>query len=194
MSGGQASDYMKMIFVDAENVGLKEVERVKANVVDKVFVFSKLDAIKRACEKSLFLCLSDYPSGTNQADFYTIAYLARVLSSLDKKKLSSVDFELYSNDESLISAFEFQSSQFRAIPKIMRTKDDTVVQLSSSEPKAKTPEDKVFSALKSPRPLDPDLQKKLGLSKADFSRAINDLTKAKRIQRSTESKRKWVRC
>ncbi|CAH8242538.1 hypothetical protein VAEKB19_6990006 [Vibrio aestuarianus] len=87
---------MKMIFVDAENVGLKEVEKVKATFVDKVFVFSKIDAIKCACEKSLFLCLCDYPSGSNQADFHIIAYLARVLSSLDKKQLSSVDFELYS--------------------------------------------------------------------------------------------------
>ncbi len=30
---------MKMIFVDAENVGLKELEKINASVVDKVFVF-----------------------------------------------------------------------------------------------------------------------------------------------------------
>ena len=33
---------MKMIFVDAENVGLKELEKINASVVDKVFVFSRL--------------------------------------------------------------------------------------------------------------------------------------------------------
>ncbi len=55
-------------------------------------------------------------------------------------------------------------------------------------------QDKVFSALKSPKALDPTLQKQLGLSKSDFTKAINELTKSKKIQRSAENKRKWVRC
>ncbi|MBF4269331.1 hypothetical protein EAY71_20920, partial [Vibrio anguillarum] len=67
---------MKVIFVDAENVGLKELEKINASIVDKVFVFSKSDAVKLVCEKSLYLCLNDYPTGQNQADFYIIAYLS----------------------------------------------------------------------------------------------------------------------
>lgn len=185
---------MKMIFVDAENIGLKELEKVKATVVDKVFVFSKSEAVKLVCEKSLFLFLSDYPSASNQADFYIIAYLSRVLSSLEKKQFGSVNFELYTNDESLIAAFEFQCEQFGVTCRVVRTKDDTVVNLPKPISTSKTPEDKVYSALKSPRPLDPDLQKQLGLSKSDFSKAINGLSKANKIQRSKESKRKWIQC
>ncbi|MCE9679241.1 hypothetical protein LZP69_08645 [Shewanella sp. AS1] len=185
---------MKMIFVDAENIGLKEIEKVKATAVDKVFVFSKSEAVQSVCEKSLFLYLSDYPSGANQADFYIIAYLSRVLSALDKKQFGTVNFELYSNDENLISAFEFQCTQLGASSISIRTKDDTVIQLPAVAKKSNTPQDKVFSALSSPKALDPNLQKQLGLSKADFSKAINALTKSKKIQRSAESKRKWVRC
>jgi hypothetical protein len=184
---------MKMIFVDAENIGLKELEKVKATVIDKVFVFSKLEAVQRVCEKSLFLYLSEYPAGANQADFYIIAYLSRVLLSLDKKQFGTVNFELYSNDENLLSAFEFQCEQVGANFKSIRTKDDTVVQMTSVQ-KNISPQDKIFSALKSPRPLDPSLQNQLGLSKSDFSKAIHELTKSKKIQRSAESKRKWVRC
>ncbi|TOD07252.1 hypothetical protein CGJ72_24035, partial [Vibrio parahaemolyticus] len=113
--------------------------------------------------------------------------------SLDKNQFGTVNFELYSNDENLISAFEFQCGQLGANVKSIRTKDDTVVQLPNVQKKS-TPQDKVFSALKLPRPLDPSLQKQLGLSKSDFSKAINELTKSKKIKRSPESKRKWVCC
>ncbi len=183
---------MKMIFVDAENIGLKKLEKIAATVIDRVFVFSKSEAIKFVCEKSLFLCLSDYPTAPNQADFYIIAYLSRVLSALDKKQLKSIHFELYSNDESLIAAFEFQCKQLGATSNSIRTKEDTIVHLP--ELHNTTPEDKLFVALKSPHPLNPDLQKQLGLSKSDFSKAITTLSKAKKIQRSPENKRKWARC
>lgn len=130
---------MKMIFVDAENVGLKELEKIKASPIDKVFVFSKSESIKLVCEKSIFLYLSDYPKGQNQADFYIIAYLSRILCTLDRKQLNSINFNLYSNDENLIAAFEFQCSQLGAGCNILRTKDATVVQLSTP---ALSPEDK----------------------------------------------------
>ncbi len=183
---------MKMIFVDAENIGLKALEKVKATPLDKVFVFSKVDAIKLACEKSLYLCLSDYPTATNQADFYIIAYLARILSTLDKQQLGSVQFELHSNDESLLTAFEFQCKQLGAGFNCLRTKKSNVVNLP--KPEAKSPVDKVLAALKSPKTLGPELQNQLGLSKSDFTRAINELTKSNQIQRSPESKRKWIQC
>jgi hypothetical protein len=37
---------LKFIFIDAENIGLKEVEAVSASITDKVLVFSKNDAVK----------------------------------------------------------------------------------------------------------------------------------------------------
>ncbi|MEZ9231355.1 hypothetical protein AB4259_09755 [Vibrio amylolyticus] len=185
---------MKMIFVDAENVGLKELEKLQATPVDKVFVFSKSDAIRLVCEKALFLYLSEYPTGQNQADFYIIGYLSRVLCTLDRKQLNSVDFELYSNDENLISAFEFQCSQLGAKQRAIRTKEATIVELPTiTKPMVNSPESKIYAALKSPCSLDQNLQKKLGLSKPDFTKAVNELSKSNKIKRSPENKKKWVR-
>lgn len=190
---------MKMIFVDAENIGLKSLEKINASAMDKVFVFSKSDAIKRVCEQSLYLYLSDYPNCSNQADFYIIACLSRTLGALDKKQLGSVCFELFTNDESLISAFEFQCSQFGVVSVTVRTKDDTVVHLAlapkpKSNPKIQSPEDKIYASLKSAKALNPIFQKQLGLSKTAFTKAVNGLVKLNKIKRSPESKKKWVRC
>ncbi|MDE1330498.1 hypothetical protein [Vibrio aestuarianus] len=188
---------MKVIFVDAENVGLKELEKINASIVDKVFVFSKSDAVKLVCEKSLYLCLNDYPTGQNQADFYIIAYLSRVLLALDKKQLGSIHFELYSNDENLITAFEFQCGQLGATCQSIRTREQTVVPItesSSTSPKPNSAEAKLLKALKSPHSLDPQFQQHLGLSKSDFTKAINELSKSNQIKRSPQSKKMWVRC
>ena len=185
---------MKMIFVDAENTGLKALEKINASVIDKVFVFSKAEAAKLICEKLLFLYLSDYPTGANQADFYIVAYLSKVLSSLNKKQPDSVHFELYSNDEALITAFSFQCSQVKAAYRVVRTQEKTVVALPKKNTEANTAKEKLLLALQAPRPLNPDLQKHLGLSKSEFTKAINELSKANKIQRLPESKKKWVQC
>ncbi|MDO6678442.1 hypothetical protein [Shewanella sp. 4_MG-2023] len=186
---------MKMIFVDAENVGLKELDKIAASVVDKVFVFSKSNAVKLVCEKSLYLFLNDYPNGQNQADFYIIAYLSRVLLALDKKQLGSTHFELFSNDESLISAFEFQCGQLGAAYQSIRTREHNVVPIvEPSKLKATTSEQILLKALKSAHPLDPNFQKQLGLSKSEFTKAINELARKKQIKRSPLAKKKWVRC
>ncbi|MBS9939245.1 hypothetical protein CWO17_11410 [Vibrio sp. 10N.286.45.A3] len=188
---------MKAIFVDAENVGLKELEKINATIVDKVFVFSKSDAVKLVCQKSLYHFLGDYPTGPNQADFYIIAYLSRVLLALDKKQLGSTHFELYSNDESLITAFEFQCDLLGSSCQSIRTREQTVVSLIESKPKKSkklTPEERVLNALTSPQSLNPNFQKKVGLSQSDFSKAITELSKNKQIKRSPQSKKKWVSC
>ena len=179
---------MKLIFVDAENIGLKELDKIEASIVDKVFVFSKQKPIAQLCEKKLFLCLSDYPCGANQADFYIIAYLIRVMSSLDKKQLASIKLSLFSNDENLISAFKFQCALLGGKPEIVRTKSDIVVPI----PLPQTPKDRIYNALQVPKTLDPNFQKQLGISKSDFTRAINELAKTNKIQRTKESKKKWV--
>ena len=38
--------WIKVILVDVENIGLKELEKINTAIVDKVFVFSKSDAVK----------------------------------------------------------------------------------------------------------------------------------------------------
>lgn len=184
---------MKIIFVDAENIGLKELKKINASVIDKVFVFSKSDSIKAFCENYLYLYLSDYPSGSNQADFYIIAYLSRILSSIDRDQIDSLYFELISNDENLISAFKFQCSQLGGQHKITRTKASNVVPLSINSD-IEASQKKIHACLISPKVLGPELQKQLGLSKSTFSKAINELAKNNKIKRSPESKKKWIQC
>jgi hypothetical protein len=191
---------MEIIFVDAENIGSKGLEKLDTSIIDKVFVFSKSNTIKLVCEKKLYLFLTDYPCGSNQADFYIIAYLSRVLSSLNHTELTSIHFKLITNDESLISAFEFQCSQLGAISKIIRTNEkikadvNTVVQLAP-KPKHQTQsaEDKIISNLKLPTALNPDFRKKLGISQQEFSQATRELISKNKIKRSKESKKKWVK-
>lgn len=187
---------MKVIFVDAENIGLKEIERITASIVDKVFVFSKSDAVKLICEKSLYLSLSDYPSGANQADFYIISYLTRFLTALEKKQINLVSFELYSNDENLISAFIFQCDQLGAKSEIHRTKEQSVVPISNSaKPQnASSAELKLLKALNSPQAFDLQFQQQLGLAKPVFTKTVNELHRDGKIMRDPDSKKKWVRC
>ncbi|WP_370598899.1 hypothetical protein NMD15_07025 [Plesiomonas shigelloides] len=188
---------MKFIFVDAENIGLKEVEKIQASVIDKVFVFSKSDAAKAHCEKYLYLFLSDYPSGNNQADFYIIASLARALSLLDKKQLSVINIELYSNDSNLISAFDFQCKLVGAKCIVNKTNENVVVPLlqNASSIQSLTPtEEKLYKLLKSPKSLNEEFQKQTGLSQADLSKAINALRNLKLIARDPGNTKKWVRC
>ena len=177
---------MKIIFVDAENVGLKELEKIKASIVDKVLVFSRVESIKQTCEKLLYLCLSDYPEGANQADFHIIAYLSRTLVSLSRNELNLITFELFSNDENLISAFKFQCDLLGGNSEAIRTKPDVVVSIVP-----KSAEDKIYNSLKQPTELAP-LQDKLKLPKSEFTKAINSLVKEIKIERSVESKKKWV--
>lgn len=100
---------MRFIFVDAENIGLKEVEAINASIIsDKVLVFSKNDTVKEVCERKLFLYISSYPTGSNQADFYIIGNLLRIIASLKKQQLDICQFVLYSQDNSLVTAFAFQ--------------------------------------------------------------------------------------
>ena len=200
---------MKIIFVDAENIGLKELEKIEALIVDKVFVFSRVEKIKQTCEKLLYLCLSDYPEGANQADFHIIANLSRTLASLSRKELNLITFQLFTNDENLISAFEFQCTLLGGNCEAIRTKSDVVVPIAAktapkavpkTAPKAapktvpkavQTAEHKIYNSLKKPTELGP-LQGKLGLSKQTFTKAVNSLVKEDKIERSTESKKKWV--
>lgn len=177
---------MKIIFVDAENVGLKELEKIKAPIVDKVLVFSRLETFKQTCEKLLYLCLSNYPEGANQADFHIIAHLSKTLVLLSREELNLITFELFSNDENLISAFKFQCELLGGNCKIIRTRSELVVSIAP-----KSAENKIYNLLKVPTELAP-LQEKLKLSRADFTKVINCLVKESKIKRSVESKKKWV--
>nr|WP_014343729.1 hypothetical protein [Aliivibrio fischeri]AEY78123.1 hypothetical protein [Aliivibrio fischeri] len=81
---------MKIIFVDAENVGLHSIQEINARITDKVFVYSNNEQIKILCNDLLFIVMAGYPIGKNQADFYLIAHLSKIISQVrhDEKRNS----------------------------------------------------------------------------------------------------------
>ncbi|MFT6910259.1 MAG: hypothetical protein ACJAS1_006987 [Oleiphilaceae bacterium] len=186
---------MKIIFVDAENVGFKGLEAIKSNIIDKVFVFSRVESIQSYSEQKLFLCLSDYPEGANQADFYIIAYLARVLASISKVGKNAIYFTLYSNDVNLINAFKFQCELLGAKSQIVSFKQENnaanVVCEISKSPKSETIKKQVFNMLNQPIGLF-EIQTSLKLSKPIFSKAVNELVKDNKIKRVSKSSKNWV--
>ena len=205
---------LRFIFVDAENIGLKEVELIEACVSDKVFVFSKNDAVKSVCERKLFLFISSYPIGSNQADFYIIGNLAGIISSLSEKQKEVCQFSLYSRDNSLVTAFSFQCNLHKVKhkialePKSSPEHKHNLEPLISPEPKvppeqkkpsvivpirqSKTLDQQILELLDTPQPSE-TMRKQLKSSKPDFTRAMNTLIKESKIKRSANSQKKWVR-
>ena len=181
---------MKIIFIDAENIGLKEVKSLGTSILDKVFVFSKIESVKIFCEKMLYHFVSDYPNGANQADFCIIAYLSRMLVNLTKKEKSAIEFELYTNDVNLSQAYTNQCDLFSAKSAIIKTKITQVVTPIVLD-KPLPNEQKLLKALKEPQ-TGTELKALFNLSQQEFSRLITHLIKNKKIKRSSKSKKKWI--
>ncbi|CAH8232313.1 conserved hypothetical protein [Vibrio aestuarianus] len=185
---------MKVIFVDGENVGLKVVEKIDSALSDKVLIFSKSANIEQHCHKALFQHFSNYPSGSNQADFSIIANLSKYLTVYDTKSLSKAEFTLYTNDQDLISAFEFQCEEYNLKAKIIRTRETAKPVPLPVFIEPNSPDEKVFKALEHPRALSPELQEELGLTRQVFTRVVNSLSASNSIKRSPENKKLWVQC
>lgn len=188
---------MRFIFVDAENIGLKEVESISASISDKVLVFSKNDAVKEVCERKLFLYISSYPTGSNQADFYIIGNLVGMIASLAEKQRDICQFVLYSQDNSLVTAFAFQcklhkiehsialepKAQVQAQPKLQAIEPNKPMQ---------SLEHRIYEHFKTEQTTE-SVRKKLKQQKSDFTRALNTLIKENKIQRVSKSKKTWIR-
>ena len=181
---------MKIIFIDVENIGLKELENLETSILDKVFVFSKIESVKIYCEKMLYHFVSDYPDGANQADFCIIAYLSRILVNLTKKEKTAIEFELYTNDVNLSQAFTNQCDLFSVKAAIIKTKVAQVVTPIIAE-KPLPNELKFLKALNEPQ-TGAELKTLLNLSQQEFSRLMTHLIQHKKIKRSPKSKKKWI--
>ena len=188
---------LKFIFVDAENIGLKGVEAVSTSITDKVLVFSKNDSIKEACERKLFICNSNYPTGSNQADFYIIGKLVGIFATLTEQQRNSYHFTLYSQDNALATAFSFQCKLHSVRHNIaLESKTQTpsitpVAKLKTSSP-IQNLEQKVYELFKTEQTTE-TVRKKLNQPKPDFTKALNALIKAKKIQRVSKNKKTWIR-
>ncbi|MDP2561510.1 hypothetical protein [Psychrobium sp. 1_MG-2023] len=184
---------MKFIFVDAENVGSKEIEKINPTISDKVMVFSRSAAVKEVCERKLFLYLSGYPVGSNQADFYIIGNAVGLVASLSESQREMSQFVLYSRDNSLVTAFRFQC-QLHKVKYLIALEPKAIVQKSQPPVVSKIEkslEQTVLSHFNSENTIE-FIRKKLKRSKSEFTGVINNLIKAKKIKRVSKNKKTWV--
>jgi hypothetical protein len=180
---------MNIYFVDLENVGLKALQSLDVSFSDKVFVFSNSGEVKKYCDQSLYFCLSDYPTGSNQADFYIIAYLSKVIEQLSKAERLVSELVLCTKDNSLIVAFEYQCNLngIRCSSPFKVEKPSNVVSISKTDPSGNV----ILSLLAKPKPAT-ELLEQSQLSKPDFTTAFNLLIKEDKVKRSKKSKKLWV--
>lgn len=182
---------MRFIFADAENIGLKEVESIVATIADKVLVFSKVDSFKDVCERKLFIFMSSYPNGSNQADFYIIGNLVGIIASLTNEQKQICQFLLYSQDKSLVQAFIFQCQLHKVKYKIALDRKPQPVIESPQSKVSKILEQRILEQLKKEQTTEA-VRKNLNSSKSDFTRAFNALIQKNKVQRVSKSKKTWV--
>lgn len=187
---------MRFIFVDAENIGLKEVESISASISDKVLVFSKNDAVREVCERKLFLYISSYPTGSNQADFYIIGNLVGMIASITEPQRDICQFVLYSQDNSLATAFTFQCNLHKVKHRIAlepksQAQTQPITQVIEPKKPIKSLEQRIFEHFKTEQTTE-SVRKKLKQPKPDFTRALNNLIKENKIQRVSKRKKTWV--
>ena len=182
---------MRFIFADAENIGLKEVEAIDSTIADKVLVFSRVDSCKEICERKLFLYMSSYPEGSDQADFYIIGNLVGIISSLTEEQKKLCQFLLYSKDNSLVNAFIFQCQLHKVKYKIVK---ETQAQKTIESPGAKLKnslEKNILIQFQKENTTE-TVRKNLKAEKSDFTKALNQLIRDCKIQRVSKSKKTWI--
>ena len=182
---------MKIYYVDAENIGLTFLDELTISILDRVFVFTNLDSLKSACSNALLTCISGYPSGQNQADFYIIAHLSNVLAHLSKAEKKAIEFRLCSKDQNLWKAFEFQCSLAgvkASAPYInSETKSNNVVVAIST-----SAEEKILKLMSQPI-TSIEIQRKLNIAQSEFTTSFNQLIRTGKIKRQANSKKHWHR-
>ncbi len=183
---------MRFMFVDAENIGLKEVETINTSISDKVFVFSKVESFRILCERKLLYFMSGYPEGSNQADFYIIGTLVGLIASLTGKQKKNSNFLLYSRDQGLSDAFSFQCQlhkvkfEIASKPKLRPEPEIELKPLGIQE----NLEGKILEQLQIVQTTE-SVRTKLKSSKSDFTRALNVLIKENKIVRISKKKKTW---
>lgn len=182
---------MKIYYVDAENIGLSMLDELTISILDRVFVFTNSESLKSACGNALLTCVSGYPSGQNQADFYIIAHLSNVLSHLSKAEKKAIEFNLCSKDQSLWKAFEFQCNLAgvkSSAPNIaIETENNNVVVAIDTSLEAK-----ILKLMSQPI-TSIEIQQKLNIPQSNFTTSFNPLIKSGKIKRQEKSKKHWQR-
>lgn len=182
---------MKIYYVDAENIGFSMLDKTTFHILDRVFVFTNSETIKSEYNNMLLTCVSGYPTGKNQADFYIIAHLSIFLSNLSKSDKKLIEFNLLSKDQNLWKAFEYQcslagvkSSAPYIAEKIEPNNAEESIEISIGEEILKLMTEPITSY---------EIQHMLNLSQSEFTKAINQLINTGKIMRHEKSKKYWVR-
>lgn len=187
---------MKIYYVDAENIGLTKLDEHIISILDRVFVFTNLESLKTACTNALLTCVSGYPSGQNQADFYIIAHLSNVLAHLSKAEKKAIEFILHSKDQSLWKAFEFQCSLAGVkshAPHIdIIDVEKNIITTNAVKPSETSIESKILKLMSQPIS-SIELQQKLKISQSEFTTSFNKLIKAGTIKRQETAKKMWLK-
>lgn len=200
---------MKIYYVDAENIGIDFLAGQNISVLDKVFVFSNNESITSECEKRFYIGVTGYPVGKNQADFYMVGHLARLISLLSDKEKGAINFIFCSKDQDLLKALGSQCSlsgikAFSSYPvankkaksnsasKANTGKKNTHKKCAKKGAENQSMESSILECFAQPsKPY--DVQIALGLSKPEFTKAINKLIKAGKIKRQSKSRKKWCK-
>lgn len=174
---------MKLVFVDAENVGCSVIKEMEYKLNDKVLVFSRCQKIQAVCSQKLFACLSHYAEGTGQADFLIIATLAEQLAGMSQADKEETLFELVSYDLALNRAFITQCKLHHVTYKV------TV--LSAPEGREAV-EREVLRALKVPHQLNHEFWHKLGIDQSTCTTVTKRLIEQGKIKRVEGNRRYWM--
>lgn len=170
---------MKLVFVDAENVGYSKIKNLEYAHSDKVLVFSRNEKVKTLCSQKMLVCLSHYEEGSNQADFLIIATLSRLLSSLDEKERNTVTCELLTQDYALNSAFVTQCHQYGVECRTPGQLEDGI----------KT---RILNVLQTPHRLNREFWNKAGINQSTCNRVTKELAAQGKIKRSDRGATLWV--
>jgi hypothetical protein len=172
---------LKIYYVDAENIGLSMLDELTISILDRVFVFTNSESLKSACSNALLTCVSGYPPGQNQADFYIIAHLSNVLSHLSKAEKKAIEFNLCSRDQNLAGVKS--SAPHIAI----ETESNNVVVAIDTSIEAK-----ILKLMSQPI-TSIEIQHKLKIPQSEFTTSFNQLIKSGKIKRQENSKKHWLR-
>src|SRR5690606_14557993 len=182
---------LKIYYVDAENIGLSALDELTISVLDRVFVFTNSEHLKSACTNALITCVSGYPNGQNQADFYIIAHLSNVLAHLSKVERRAIEFSLCSKDQSLWKAFKFQCY----LAGVRSSSPNIAIEAelcTAPVPIEASLEQRILKLMAQPITA-VEIQQKLNASQAEFTTSFNVLIKSGKVKRHEKSKKKWLR-
>ena len=182
---------LKIYYVDAENVGLNVLDEIEISILDRVFIFTNSESLKSACNNALLTCVTGYPQGQDQADFYIIAHLSNILSHLSKAEKKAIEFSLFSKDQKLWKAFDFQCSLSgvkRSAPCMDFESESSgvVVAIDTSI------ETKILKLMSQPI-TSIEIQQKLNIKQSEFTVSFNRLISTGKIKRQESSKKHWLR-